>query len=121
MLGLVVFATVLLPGSSLADDPDGWKASQFVPGTHSSCCVDSDSIQAEQDYRNGKTFTHFFYPYTDDKGSLQVGDSGWMEVPKSTIILDGKPNPTGRPMVWFYPQATAEAVRIRCFKPGNDG
>lgn len=112
------------PGQYAQVDPatSQWFKDQQVPGRGYSCCSLADGTKAEEDIRQGKIFTRFTYTrhsYADNSDTEEHSD--WIEVPDEAIIRDGKPNPMGGPVVWYYTEGmTGEVVKIRCFKPADE-
>ena len=111
------------PGQYAQLDPaiSKWFNEQHVPDHPSnSCCSNADGTRAEQDIRDGHYWTRFVYK----SGGIEMG-SGWMQVPDDVIIRDGKPNPVGAPIVWWYIADDDDgdggaALTIRCYKAAAD-
>jgi hypothetical protein len=118
----------LYPGQYAQVDPatKQWFKDQQVPGKGYSCCSAADGTKADEDIRDGNLWTRFTYTRYDYSvpGTTTTTEerSGWMEVPDQAIIRDGKPNPMGGPVVWYYTEGSrGEIVKIRCFKPASEG
>lgn len=102
-----------------------WWREQKNPQTHIPCCSTADGTYAQEDIRAGVYWTRFQYEVTltgqDETSRKEERDSGWLEVPKDSI-LDTTPNMHGAPAVWYginYPTGGTPVVFIRCFAPGG--
>ncbi len=111
------------PGQFAQVDPavSQWFRDQQVPGRHYSCCSMADGTKADEELRGDKIWTRFSYLRWANGAPFETL-SEWMEVPDDVIIRDGKPNPMGGPVVWYYTEGLqGEVVKIRCFKPADEG
>ena len=106
-------ARELYPGQydNVAPSVRQWFRSQKSPKTGGLCCSEADGIYAEEDLRQGHYWTRFqFIGVAGDSEQ-----SGWMQVPDEVVIHD--PNRQGAPVVWYFFQNGA--VAIRCYAPGG--
>lgn len=132
----------LYPGQFAQVDPAirQWFRDQRVPGKGYPCCSYADGTKAEEflgiapppaeygghngDAAESGHWTRFVYQgndYTVSPSIIFERKSDWIPVPDDAIIHDGKPNPMGGPVVWYYTQgAQSEVVKIRCFKPADE-
>lgn len=110
-----------------------WYADQRNP-LGVTCCSDADGAKASEDIRPDPDGTSHYWvrftattrpwdPAIETYGDQIEVDSGWIKVPEEAVIKDGKPNPVGGPVIWYYFSgggSDSGLLRIRCFKPDNE-
>jgi hypothetical protein len=117
------FGRELYPGQYAQVDPElkQWFDQQLIPPGNLNagirCCDESDGTHSEEVRIGGHYRTRFQYIVRGE-----AHESGWMDVPDSTVIHGGT-NPTGGPVVWYWldnAKGGNPVVNIKCFKPSTD-
>jgi hypothetical protein len=88
-----------------SDARDKWLRQQRSP-SGASCCSENDADLVEEDIRNGKYW-------------IRWREFDWTLVPDDALLP--YPNPTGQPVVWWWPQWQKDGTLkpiIRCYSPG---
>jgi len=88
--------------SQVSPEVRDWFRAQKSPKTGNFCCDEADGIYAEEDIREGRSWTRW-------------SGHDWRPVPEDVVIRDS--NRHGAPVVWWY--ADRGETKIRCYAPGG--